>query len=84
VGVTPPGTELADSLFFLQAFRQSDGTTAGIKNQQRLARLDVFAGAPAQITRDRDIYRIRNSGLFQLVLTIPPSLHRPEDPNSSP
>src|SRR6476619_3036444 len=47
--------------------------------EQRLARFDVLASAPAQITRDRDIYRIRHPGLFQLVITVAPGLHRPED-----
>jgi len=47
--------------------------------EQRLARLDVLASAPAQITRDRDVYRIRNPGLFQLIFAVAPGLHRPED-----
>jgi hypothetical protein len=53
--------------------------SAELRGHQRLARLDVLASAPAQITRDRDIYRIRNPVLFQLVITVPPGLHRPED-----
>ena len=55
------------------------GRLLELRNHQRLARLDVLASAPAQITRDRDIYRIRNPHLFQLVITVAPALHRPED-----
>ena len=47
------------------------GRLPELRNHQRLARSDVRAGAPAQITRDRDIYRIRNPVLFQLVITVP-------------
>lgn len=78
--------ELHRMPFRLTAIRESARTTPGsnsdlleLTDGQHLARSDVRAGASAQVTRYRDVYRVRNPVLFQLVSTIAPGSHRSED-----